>query len=182
MEGAQISKKTVDEIDKARDVENLKKVEAALFVAGKFLSVQELVSLTDLNPILLQRCLSDLKENYGEGSAIEVINKNDLWKMDVSNDYQDIVGRLAGGSAEFSKAEQETLAVIAHKQPVTQARIISIRGNKAYDHVKKFRDVGLISAKRAGRTLELNLSEDFYNYFSLGKKGVKDVFEGVEKE
>ena len=167
---ANISKETLEEIDNAREIENLKKVEASLFIAGKFLSTQELVALTDINPILLNNALNDLIDKYGENSAIEIVNKGDLWKMDVKNEHRDIVNKLATGNNEFTKAEQETLAVIAYKQPITQAKIIHIRGNKAYEHVKKFVDTGLVVPKRAGRTYELKLSDEFYDYFSLGKK------------
>jgi len=168
-----LTKETQTEIDDSRELENLRKVEAALFVAGKFLSKQELVALTDINPILLNKSLGELQEKYKERSAIEIVNKGDLWKMDVSNDYRGIVNKLASGSEEFTRAEQETLAIIAHKQPITQAKIIQIRGNKAYDHIKKFVDVGLISSKKSGRTKELNLSDEFYDYFnvSYGNKG-----------
>ena len=33
------SKETINELDNARDIENLKKVEAALFISGKFLAI-----------------------------------------------------------------------------------------------------------------------------------------------
>jgi segregation and condensation protein B len=182
MEDEHFSTGTVKELDEAQDAENLKKVEAALFVSGRFLSTQELVALTDINPILLHQTLDKLKENYSKG-AIEIVNKNDLWKMDVRKEHRGIVNRLATGNEEFTKAEQETLATIAHKHPITQSKIISIRGNKAYDHIKKFADLGLISSKKLGRTKELNLSEEFYNYFSIGKKkDVKEVFDEVSKE
>lgn len=165
----EISKETLDEIDNSRDIENLKRVEAALFISGKFLTTQELVALTDLNPILLDRVLAKLAEKYDDNSAIEVIKKGELWKMDVKNEYIEIVNKLATGNNEFSKAEQETLAVIAHKQPITQSKIIHMRGNKAYDHIKKFAELELIKTKKAGRTKELSLSDDFYDYFNLGK-------------
>jgi segregation and condensation protein B len=165
----ELTKETIDEIDNSRDIENMKRVEAALFISGKFLSTQELVALTDLNPILLDQVLAKLTEKYDDGSAIEVVKKGELWKMDVKNDYIEIVNKMATGNDEFSKAEQETLAVIAHKKIITQAKIIAMRGNKAYDHVKKFSDLGLIKTKKAGRTKELSLSEEFYNYFSVGK-------------
>ncbi|HLD98450.1 MAG TPA: SMC-Scp complex subunit ScpB [Candidatus Nanoarchaeia archaeon] len=172
----EISKETVNEFDNARDIENLKKVEAALFICGKFLSVEELVALTDLNPILLNEALDKILEKYDETSAIEILNKGDMWKMDVKPEYIDIVNKMATGNNEFSKAEQETLAVIAHKQPISQAKVILMRGNKAYEHVRKFVDLGLITSKKSGRTRELNLSEEFYNYFNLAKK------EKVKKE
>lgn len=177
-----LTKETQKEIDDMRELDNLKRVEAALFVAGKFLSEQELVALTNINPILLNKSLGELQEKYGSGSAIEIVNKGDLWKMDVSNDYRDIVNKLASGSDEFTRAEQETLAIIAHKQPITQAKIIQIRGNKAYDHVKKFIDVGLVTSKKAGRTRELNLSDEFYNYFNVSYGNKENILEAKENE
>ena len=161
------TKETQEELDDARDVENLKKVEAALFVAGKFLSQEELVSITDLNPILLNRALSALKERYDDKSAIEIVNNDNLWKMDVNSEHHNIATRIASGSEEFSKAEQETLAIIAYKYPITQSKIIHVRGNKAYDHIKKFLELNLIKSKKTGRTKELTLSNEFYDYFNI---------------
>jgi len=165
-----ITGKTIEELDSAKEDEYLRKIEAALFISGKWLSLQELTMLTDLNPILLRQMLDKLEEKYNDKSAIEVLNKNEFWKMDVKQEYSGMINKLATGEAEFSKAEQETLAVIAYKKPVKQSVIIKIRGNKAYEHIKKFIDVGLLKAKKAGRTLELDLSEDFYDYFNLGER------------
>ena len=165
-----LTRDTQEEIDNARDVENLKRVEAVLFISGKFLTAQELVALTDLNPILLNQVLQTLQDKYNDESAVEVVNKGELWKMDVKNEYMDIVNRLATGSEEFSKAEQETLAVIAHKNPITQSKIVHMRGNKSYDHIKKFLSLGLVKSKKAGRTKELSLSSEFYDYFNVKQK------------
>tara|TARA_Y100000310_G_scaffold303044_1_gene341000 strand:- start:3537 stop:4079 length:543 start_codon:yes stop_codon:yes gene_type:complete len=173
------SKETQSEMDEARDIDNLKRVEAALFVSGKFLSQEELVALTDLNPILLNRSLNALSERYGEDSAIEVVKNGDLWKMDVKTEHHSIATRIASGSEEFSKAEQETLAIIAYKQPITQNRIVHVRGNKAYDHVKRFMELGLIVRKRVGRTWELTLSNDFYDYFNVKDR---NAFKSAELE
>ncbi len=163
-----VSSRSVDEIDESRESQNLKKVEAALFISGRFLSLQELVSLTDINPILLRKLLSDLSDRY-DNSAIEIVEKDGKWKMDVIQEFSGMVNRLAGGNAEFTKAEQETLAIIAYKQPIKQSVLIKIRGNKAYDHVKNFVSMGLVVKKRMGHTSELSLSEDFYDYFQLDK-------------
>ncbi len=163
---------TIKEIDETREKEDLKILEAVLFISGRFLSMQELISLSDLNPIILGDLIERLKDKYNkEDSALEIIEKNGLWKMDVRQEYSNIINKLATGSAEFSKAEQETLAIIAYKQPIKQSVIIKIRGNKAYDHVKKFSDLNLIKRKKMGHTNELSLSEDFYDYFSIADKG-----------
>lgn len=166
----EISSKSAEDIDEEIEAENVRKVEAALFIAGRFLSLKELISLTDVNPILLKKILGDLADKYKD-SGISIINRDNLWKMDVSPDYGYIVNRLATGQSEFTKAEQETLAIIAYKQPIKQSVLIKIRGNKAYDHIRKFAEMGLIVKKKMGHTSELSLSDEFYDYFHLGNSG-----------
>ena len=160
--------KTIEEIDEAKQKQDLKTLEAIFFISGKFLSMQELISLTDLSPVIIIDLIDRLKEKYSkEESAIEIVEKNNQWKMDVQLEYIHIINKLASGKSEFTKAEQETLAIIAFKQPIKQSVIIKIRGNKAYDHIKKFIDLGLIKKKKMGHTYELSLSDDFYDYFNV---------------
>ena len=145
------------------------KVESALFIAGRFLNLQELIMLTDVNPIMLKEILHRLEKKYSTGT-LRIIRRTDSYKMDIAEKYHYLINKLATGNAEFTKAEQETLAIIAYKQPIKQSVIIKIRGNKSYDHIKKFRQLGLVTAKRIGHTLELSLSEEFYEYFNVHKK------------
>ena len=132
-----ISKESVEEIDQEKELESLKKIEATLFISGRYMTIQELVSLTDVNPIILRKLLSDLQDKYKD-SGIDILQRENSWKMDVASEYSYLINKLATGSSEFSKAEQETLAIIAYKQPMKQSILIKIRGNKGYDHVKKF--------------------------------------------
>src|SRR3989344_7618278 len=124
----EITSKTIKDADDEKEKEDLKKLEAVFFVSGKFLNMQEMISLSDLNPITIRELIEKLKEKYNkEDSAIEIVEKNGLWKMDVKNEYSNVVNKLAGGNKEFSKAEQETLAIIAYKQPIKQSVVIKIR-------------------------------------------------------
>lgn len=173
-----ISSKSIEEIDREREEESVKKVEAALFISGRLMGIPELVALTDVNPILLKKILEDLGERYKD-SGIEIVNKNAMWKMDVAQEYLWMINRLASGNSEFTKAEQETLAVIAYKQPMKQSVVVKIRGNKAYEHIKNFVERGLINKKKMGHTAELTLNENFYDYFSLG--GEEGTFEITQK-
>ncbi len=178
-----ISSETLNELDENKEIENLKKVEAALFISARFLNLQELVMLTDVNPLMIKEILGRLIEKYNrEESAIEIIIKDNMWKMDVRQEYVSMINKLATGNAEFSKTEQETLAVIAYKQPVKQSVIINIRGNKAYEHIKNFIEIGLVIGKRVGHTLELRLSDDFFEYFHLQKKEQDGKVIAVEEE
>ena len=174
-----ITESTATEIENEfenKETESIEKVEAALFIAGRFLNLQELIMLTDVNPIMLKGILNNLEKKYSTG-ALRLINRSNSWKMDVAEKYHYLINKLATGNAEFTKAEQETLAIIAYKQPIKQSVIIKIRGNKSYDHIKKFRELGLVVAKKAGHTLDLSLSEEFYEYFNVHQKDNSSIEE-----
>ena len=148
--------------------EEIKRIEAILFIVGRFLNLKELVILSDLNPAIIKNCIEIIKDRYDkQNSAICIVEKGETWKMDIKPEYSYLVNKLATGSSEFSKAEQETLAIIAFKQPVKQSIVIKIRGNKAYDHIRKFTDLGLLKKKKTGHTYELKLNDDFYDYFNI---------------
>lgn len=154
-----------------KEKDDLKKIEAILFISGRFLNMQDLISLSDLNPIVIRDLLEQLEKKYnGSDSALQIVEKNNMWKMDVKQEYSYLINKLATGASEFSRAEQETLAIIALKQPIKQSVIVKIRGNKAYDHTKKFSELGLIKKKKIGRTYELSLSKDFYDYFNVSEQ------------
>lgn len=145
-------------------------VEAALFLAGRFMSLQELVMYTGINPLTLKEVMQKIEAKHNSSGALRIVSKGELFKMDIKEEHTWLTNKLASGSTEFTKAEQETLAIIAYKQPINQSVIVRIRGNKAYDHIRKLIDVGLVNTKRVGHTLELKLNEDFYNYFSIKSK------------
>jgi len=164
----ELTSATASEIDEAREKEDMKKLEAVFFIAGKFLNMQQLVFYTDLNPIIIRELIEKLQEKYEKNSsAMEITEKNGLWKMDVRPEYSHIINKLATGNAEFSKAEQETLAIIAFKQPIKQSVIVKIRGNKAYDHINKFVELNLLKKKKEGHTSILTVAEEFYDYFNV---------------
>jgi segregation and condensation protein B len=181
-EGENISARTAEEIDETREKEDLQKLEAIFFVSARFLTMQDLISLSDLNPIIILELIEKLQDKYVKSdSAIEIICKQNMWKMDVRQEYHYLINKLATGSSEFTKAEQETLALVAYKQPIKQSVIIKIRGNKAYDHLKKFTDVGLIKKKKVGHTHELSLSDEFFDYFNLPENIAEQISENVLK-
>lgn len=166
-----VTSKIVKELEQESEIDNLKKIEAALFLSARFLNLQELVLLTDINPLMTRELIEKLIKKYNkEDSAIQIISKENMWKMDVKLEYVHMINKLATGTSEFTKAEQETLAVIAYKQPVKQSVVVKIRGNKSYSHIKNFIEIGLVKSKKFGHTKELALSEDFFDYFHLQGK------------
>jgi segregation and condensation protein B len=175
--------KTLKEMDDSKESENLKKLEAVFFVSGRFLNMQEIISFTDLNPIIIEGLIEKLQEKYSkDNSAMEIVEKNGVWKMDVKLEYSGIINRIATGASEFGSAEKETLAIIAYKQPIKQSVIIKIRGNKAYEHIKKFVELNLVRRKKLGRTHELSLTDEFYDYFNLNENSSPLQEDRLKKE
>ncbi|MEM1535112.1 MAG: SMC-Scp complex subunit ScpB [Candidatus Pacearchaeota archaeon] len=159
--------------------EKTRKIEALLFIAGRFLNEADIVRLTGIDPLSLREAINELRERYKESAlGLTEIEIDGIkhYRMEVKDEYKQLALGLAT-KQEFSKAEQATLALIAYKQPIKQSVVVKIRGNKAYEHIKKFLAYGLINAKPHGHTAILSLSQRFYEYFEL-----KGKEKGEEKE
>lgn len=167
--------------------EVIKKIEAVLFLSARYLTTDDIVRFTGVNPLTVKEIMIELLKKYDkEDSGLTIlrqhINGQELWKMDVRPEFHSLINKIATGESEFTKAEQETLAIIAYKKPIKQSVVVKIRGNKAYDHIKHFIECGLVKSKKAGRTFELNVSERFYDYFNLDKEGNVEVKERKEEK
>lgn len=155
------------------------KVEAVLFTVGKFLSLDEMSRLSGIGSFgYLKQILGELKEEYDKRpGAIQVISENNKWKLGLKKDFLYLTEQLLS-DAELDKPTQETLAIIAYRQPSIQADIIGIRGNKAYDHVRKLKEEGFVVTERFGRTRLLKLTPKFFDYFDVVEDQLKEKLGG----
>ena len=86
-----LRKETIDEIDVETEKENLKRIEAILFVSGKFLNMKDLVSLSDLNPIVIRESHRKTRRRVQKrDTSLQITEKNEMWKMDVKAEYSKI--------------------------------------------------------------------------------------------
>jgi segregation and condensation protein B len=82
----------------------------------------------------------------------------------------------------------KTLSYIAYRQPISQKRVIDVRGQHAYGHIKLLKEMGLIAAERNGRSMSLRTTDYFADYFGLTqdtatmKKELKRIFGEALKE
>ena len=118
-----------------------KEVEAILFAAGRTVNVEEFLSLLDVKePGVIKQAIKDIKEAYSQrDSPIILIEEGDGWKLTVKESFLPIVQRV-NPHTELAKSTMETLSVIAWKQPVLQSKVVEIRTNKAYEHIKELED------------------------------------------
>lgn len=150
------------------------KVEAVLFTTGRFIDLDELGRLCGIGSIgYLKDVLQELINDYkNKNSALEVIEQGNKFKLNIKKDYLHLTQSLLNDS-ELDRPAQETLAVIAYKNPAMQSEIIKIRGNGAYDHVKLLRELDFITSEPSGRTRILKLTSKFYDYFDIVEDHLK---------
>jgi segregation and condensation protein B len=157
-----------------------RKIEAALFSAGRPLSIKEISDITSIPEVKVERALTVLKEDYKSGeSALEVSKAGDKWGMQVKSDYMRYARAVA--RPEIKPKLLKTLALIAYHQPVKQSKLNQMIGNKIYDHVKELSELEVISAKPAGRTKTLTTTEKFSEYFGIPTTDTKEIKEYLLK-
>lgn len=143
------------------------KIEAILYTLGKFLSIEEVAKLASVHPEKVKETLEILKNEYNvKDSSLEILNENERWKLSIKKGYLYLTEKLLTDS-ELDRPTQETLAIVAYKNPVMQSEVVKIRGNKAYDHLKSLKDQNFILSEKFGRTRLLKLTPKFFDYFDV---------------
>jgi|SRR3989338_10729854 len=144
------------------------KIEAVMFTTGKFLDVEELAKLCGIGSIgHVKEALGSLRQDYeARNSALHILEQGNKFKLNIKKDYLYLTETLLTDS-DLDKPTQETLAVIAYKNPAMQSEIIKIRGNGAYDHIKILKELDFVAVEPSGRTKILKLTSKFYDYFDV---------------
>lgn len=141
-------------------------IEAILAVAEAPVSVRELSAALIVSERAVEHSLDQLYREYnGEESGygedenrvapeprgFQLRNIAGGWKLYARDDFAPWVARFVtrSKSATLSKPAYETLAVIAYQQPVTRARVASIRGVNADAAIRQLLQRQLI--REAGR-------------------------------
>lgn len=142
------------------------KIEAALFITGKALSLQDLAELTEQPVEDVEMAVSELIQDiaFRTDSALE-IDDTDGYILQIREDYVSIVNKML--PLELSAATIRTLSAIAIKAPILQSDLIELRGSAAYDHIAELLTRKMISKRRQGRSFILNTTTHFNEYFKL---------------
>lgn len=166
------------------EVSLAKQVESILFSSGKKVEIEELMKLCKTDKESIKKAISELVKKYDAAeSSLMLVEEGTSYKLTVREQYYSLVKNIVT-ETELPRTIIETLAVVAWKAPVLQNKVISVRTNKAYDHLKFLEESGYITRQKQGRTKVIKLAQKFYDYFDLPKEKVKDrfgKFENVEK-
>ncbi len=152
-------------------VDNKSMIEAALFVSGKALAIDELgVICNSGNLGGIRRDVQELIEEYeGRDSGIRICSTSGGYVMGARGDLEEKVMYLAPAS-DIPPAMLKILALIAYEQPIKQSDLVKERGNRVYNYLRELKAKDLIERKRSGRTFILETTPKFRRYF-----GIEDV-------
>jgi segregation and condensation protein B len=157
------------------DPQRLKSIlESLLFAAEKPLTPLELRRLSGIaDAEAVQTALDALVEDYsGRGVALYDVAGGYQFRTHPTN--SEYVQRLiAGRPVRLSRAQLETLAIIAYRQPVTRPEIDEIRGVDSGSTLKVLLDRTLIRVlgkkEEPGRPLLYGTSKEFLEFFNLSE-------------
>jgi segregation and condensation protein B len=170
--------------DAERKTHRLALLEAALYVAGRPLDLNELCQVLGSRSKKRAMAYVDMlmQEYRARNTALEILPlKNERYVLQVKAEFTPLIKKLVNRPL-LSSGPLKTLSYIAYRQPISQKRVIDVRGQHAYGHVKLLKDMGLIAAERSGRSMALRTTDYFADYFGLTtdtsamKKDLKKIF------
>jgi len=152
-------------------------LEALVFASDKPIKSNELARLASAPVREVRDLLSELKETYARrGIVLDEIAGGWLFRTNV--EYAPFVRELTSERpVRLTRAQVETLAIVAYRQPVTRPEIDEIRGVDSGATLKLLleRDLVRILGKKdePGRPLLYGTTNQFLEFFGL--KSLKDL-------
>jgi segregation and condensation protein B len=148
-------------------------IEALVFASDKPVTLLRLKQLTRIKDVArIQAALDELVADYKDrGVGLQGISGGYMFRTQSA--YSGWVQQLiAGRPVRLSRAQLETLAIIAYRQPITRPEIDDIRGVDSGGTLKVLLDRNLIrilgKKEEAGRPLLYGTTKEFLDFFSLG--------------
>ena len=169
-----------------KSISDLALVEAALYVAGRPLDLSELCSvLKTRSKNKAKRLVKTLAQEYAKrDTALEILElKDERFVLQLKAEFTPLVRKLVKRPL-LSTGPLKTLSYIALRQPVSQKRVVEVRGHHAYGHIKLLKEMGLVAVERKGRASILRTTDYFADYFGLShdiptmKRELKKILEG----
>ena len=145
------------------------RIEAALYSAGRPLSVDELIRASGTNSKeKTLKVVNDLvKRSRSAFKAIEIAQLDDgNFVFQLKPQYGPLVRKFAQHPLVPSAA-LKTLSYIAYEQPVTSKRLVQIRGSQVYTHLKELEQLQFVEHENLGRLKVYRTTKKFQDYFGI---------------
>lgn len=145
------------------------RIEAALYSAGRPLSLDELIRASGTNSKeKTHRVVNELvKKANSTFRAIEIAQLEDgTYVFQIRPQYTPLVRKFAQHPL-LPPGALKTLSYVAYEQPVTSKRLVQIRGSQVYSHIKLLEQLQFIEHENLGRLKVYHTASKFQNYFGI---------------
>lgn len=149
--------------------EVIARIEAALYSAGRPLSIEDLSKASGIDSKeKIKKIVNELiNKTKVVFKAIEIVKLDDgTYVFQLKSSYSPII-RKVSSKPQISNSVLKTLSYIAYEQPVTSKRMVEIRGSKVYSHLKELEDLQFITYQTAGRLKVYKTTPKFQKYFGI---------------
>ncbi len=150
------------------------KIEAMLFAAGDPVEICRLAEVIEVDSVVVEDVISDLKELYAKNkSGIKVIEFDNKVQLCSDEKYADDIRKLleVKKNTPLSQAAFEVLAIIAYNKEVTKSFIEQVRGVDCSGTISNLIQKDLIEEKGRldlpGKPLVYGTTDRFLRCFSL---------------
>ena len=160
------------------------RIEAALYSAGRPLSIEELIraSGTESRTKTLNLLNNIMKKAKSAFKAVEIATlPDDSYVFQLKPEYSATIRRYASKPI-LQKATLKTLSYIAYMQPISSKQLVETRGTGVYSHLKELRQLDYIQHENVGRLRiykTLTIFDLFTLAFGIAKLTKSIVFNAV---
>jgi len=164
----------------------LNKLESILFVASGSLSIKKLATILNKNENEAEEAVSNLKLKYNqENSGIWIFVVEDEIRMGTNPANAEVIEGLIKNevTGELTKAQLETLTVVAYRGPITRPELEQIRGVNCAIILRNLIIRGLVEEKDSTEKLMSAYSVTLDALAHLGIASITDLpeYEGLSK-
>jgi segregation and condensation protein B len=140
-------------------------LEAILFSAGRSMSVDELISQTGKTRSEISGALENLRSTIRrrKDSALQLTEVSGRWIFEVRPTLSDHLPENL--RPDVPQRLLPAAALIAYHQPMRQAQLVDMLGQRAYDHVRELASLGFVDRRRDGLSRRLTTTRRFAEYF-----------------
>jgi len=151
------------------------RLEAALYSAGRPLTIEELIraSGTESRTKTLAFMTNLVKKTKSAFKAIEIASLSDgSYVFQLKPEFNTVIRKYASKPL-LPTATLKTLSYIAYMQPISSKQLVEIRGSGVYLHLRLLRQLDYIEHQNVGRMKIYTTTEKFQKYFGI--QGDKDA-------
>ena len=170
-------------------IESMTILEALLFSASGPVPFTQIAAVLDIKPAEAKGLVEKLEEELRtHDRGIRIQTHNEKVQFVTAPETADFVEKFLGieSSQRLTRAAQETLTIVAYKQPVSRPSVDAVRGVNSDTVLRGLLSRGLIEevarADTPGRPVLYATTREFLNHFGLSSIDELPPFEELVKE